>query len=96
MIIVYAFCGDRKQFEKQVRNGSWQPPRVCPACSGRMVKHGGYVRKTVVTWMPRMRCKDCGKAHTVMPHFLAPKKRVSTDEREQIITQWALGQATGA
>ena len=96
MAIVYWFCGERKEFERQVQEGTLDVPRECPSCKGRMVKHDRYPRKTVVTEVLRMRCKDCGVTHAVLPHFLAPYQRVPTHDREAVITGWALGPASGA
>lgn len=96
MASVHFFHGDRKGFEKQVREGTLDVPRECPACKGCLTKHGAYGRKTGVSLVPRMRCKGCGKTHAVLPHFLAPYQRVLTHVREAVVQEWALGPATGA
>lgn len=96
MAIVYLFDGDRKEFEKRVQAGTLDVPRQCPGCKGYLVKHDRYPRKTVVSMVPRMRCKSCGVTHAVLPQFLAPYQRVPTHEREALIQEWALGPASGA
>lgn len=97
MAIVQRFCGSRKRFDEMNERGEWGRPKTCPTCRrGRLVRHGGYRRKTCIRWVGRVRCQECGVTHAVLPHFVAPWQRVFTEARQTIVCEWMIGPACGA
>ncbi len=64
-----------------LKDWPWRTGRVCPACGARELVGHGLRRRSVrvgpgceVVWIlvQRVRCKACGKTHTLLPAFLAP------------------------
>ena len=75
--------------------------RVCPACGARaLVGHGlrrrsvhvgraGVGPKCKVEWIlvQRVRCKACGRTHTLLPAFIAPYQRHLSATRGQAVAE---------
>ena len=61
------------------------PPAVrCPACGGRTGPWSGYVRHLrddvlLVVFVPRVRCRGCGRTDALLPWFVAPYRYDSVD-----------------
>lgn len=64
-----------------LREWPWGTGRMCPACRARALVGHGLRRRSVragpgsgVVWIlvQRVRCRACGKTHTLLPAFLAP------------------------
>lgn len=58
----------------------------CPSCSGpvqgwgTVIRHGYLEDGTVLLFLiRRVKCKSCNKSHRVLPSFLLPYKRFTTD-----------------
>ena len=64
----------------------------CPSChhAGNMVIHGYYHRwaksfqNTFRLRIRRLKCRECGKTHAILPSSLVPYCQVSTDAQIQI------------
>ena len=61
------------------------PPRVtCPRCGGPTGPWSGYRRHLradvlLVVFVPRVRCRDCGRTDALLPWFVAPYRYDSVD-----------------
>jgi transposase-like protein len=61
------------------------PPAVrCPACGGQTGPWSGYRRHLradalLVVFVPRVRCRDCGRTDALLPWFVAPYRYDSVD-----------------
>lgn len=61
------------------------PPRVnCPACGGPTGPWSGYRRHLradalLVVFVPRVRCRDCGRTDALLPWFVAPYRWDTVD-----------------
>ncbi|MGC8634884.1 MAG: DUF6431 domain-containing protein [Candidatus Limnocylindrales bacterium] len=61
------------------------PPAVrCPACGGPTGPWSGYRRHLradvlLVVFVPRVRCRDCGRTDALLPWFVAPYRYDSAD-----------------
>lgn len=61
------------------------PPAVrCPACGGPTGPWSGYQRhlradELHVVFVPRVRCRDCGRTDALLPWFVAPYRYDSVD-----------------
>jgi transposase-like protein len=62
-----------------------EPPAVrCPACGGTTGPWSGYRRhlradELHVVFVPRVRCRDCGRTDALLPWFVAPYRYDSVD-----------------
>ena len=82
MVIVQHFSGSVKQYAEAVPflGRSFTIPDTCPDCqaNGRLIRWGTYERSTrtgVVDYrilIQRVRCKACGRTHSLLPDFLHP------------------------
>lgn len=61
------------------------PPAVrCPACGGPTGRWSGYRRHLradvlLVVFVPRVRCRDCGRTDALLPWFVVPYRYDSVD-----------------
>lgn len=61
------------------------PPRViCPACGGPTGPWSGYRRHLradalLVVFVPRVRCRDCGRTDALLPWFVTPHRWDTVD-----------------
>ena len=60
------------------------PAVRCPACGGPTGPWSGYRRHlradvTLVVFVPRVRCRDCGRTDALLPWFVAPYRYDSVD-----------------
>jgi len=68
-------------------------PLNCPSCdSSDLIKKGWRSRKLItfigsllLLLVQRVRCKDCGKIHHVLPDIIVPYKRYDAETIESII-----------
>jgi|SRR5579875_25351 len=85
------------QAQEWIRRWPELTGRICPSCGKRALVGHGQRRRTVHVglgqgkrgpacgvvrfWVQRVRCKACGKTHTLLPAFLAPYQRHVSRER---------------
>jgi hypothetical protein len=84
VVIVHHFAGSVKQYAKAVPfpGRSFAVPGTCPDCqaSGCLIRWGTYARWArtgVVDYrilVQRVRCKACGRTHSLLPDFLHPHR----------------------
>ena len=84
MVIVQHFSGSVKQYAEDVPfpGRSFAIPDTCPDCrtSGRLIRWGTYARSARTgdtsyhILVQRIRCKDCGRTHSLLPDFLHPHR----------------------
>jgi Domain of unknown function (DUF6431) len=83
--------------------------RICPACGVQaLVGHGrrqrsvhagskagrlGPVCAVVKFWVQRVRCKACGRTHTLLPAFVARYQRHRSEVREEVTVRRGGGQS---
>ena len=68
----------------------------CPYCghSGCLIKHGTYTRRLkvggilIVLRIQRVRCKECGKTHAVVPTCIVPYQWEMLEEQIAILLHW--------
>ena len=74
------------------------PPRViCPACGGPTGPWSGYRRhlradEPLVVFVPRVRCRDCGRTDALLPWFVAPYRYDSVDVIGQALERSVTGE----
>jgi transposase-like protein len=86
--------------------------RTCPDCkatalvghgrrrrslhSGRRAGRVGPVCEVIWFWVQRLRCKACGRTHTLLPGFVARYQRHSSGVRERATALHVAGRSWGA
>lgn len=73
-------------------------PERCPACwvAGMLIRWGRYKRKIWTeeekyeTEVQRVRCKECGKTHGLLPDFLHPYRRYTLGLMQKVIWMYLL------
>lgn len=68
----------------------------CPCCghSGCLIKHGTYTRrlkvggKLIELRIQRVRCKECGATHAVVPTYIVPYQWEMLKEQVEILRHW--------
>ncbi len=61
------------------------PSQACPACKGVLAVQGGYHRqlrhrdRIEQLWIWRGHCKRCDRSHALLPDFVVPNHRDTTD-----------------
>ena len=68
--------------------------RIFCSCghAGCLVRHGYYRRKlktadgTVTLRILRVRCKECGRTHAILPECVVPYSRIPVDIQQKMIT----------
>jgi hypothetical protein len=64
---------------------------VCPSCEGETHCHGWYLRtikgESEGIRILRVRCRQCGKTHAVIPDFLSPYKHYAQTVQEAVLGQ---------
>jgi hypothetical protein len=84
VVIVQHFSGSVKQYAEAAPfpGRSFAVPHTCPDCqaNGRLIRWGTYERSArtgVVDYrisIQRIRCKACGRTHSLLPDFLHPHR----------------------
>ncbi len=73
-------------------------PERCPKCGLKetLIRWGRYVRLVMrgeeknEIEIQRMRCKECGKTHALLPDFLHPYRRYTLEIMQRVIWQYVL------
>jgi transposase-like protein len=103
VVIVYHFAGSVKQY-LQVHDspGCGVPlPQCCPhpecQAEGRLIRWGTYHRWVWLSgdkayWLriQRVRCKECGRTHSLLPDFLHPHRYYVLDLLQQVVTLYLM------
>lgn len=72
---------------------------ACPKCGARsgFVHHGSYTRFLITgegergRSVKRVRCRECGASHAVLPYEIAPRKQYSAPTMRSVYADWASG-----
>lgn len=72
---------------------------VCPVCGkkGCLIFYGTYGRNlfwyslNILLHIQRVRCKECGSTHALMPHIIVPYSRVPLVDQQEILQHFVEG-----
>lgn len=102
MVIVQHFPGPVKDYLATVlaRSLGWPLPKRCshPDCrAGHCLIRWGYYERWLYTAdteyllrVQRLRCKVCGRTHSLLPDFVHPHRRYALDLQQQVILWYVL------
>lgn len=102
MVIVQHFPGSVKQYAEAVPfpGHSFTIPDTCPhpdcRASGRLIRWGTYERSALTgdaeyrIRVQRIRCKVCGRTHSLLPDFLHPYRHYVICLLQQIISLYLI------
>jgi hypothetical protein len=95
MVIVQHFSGSVKAYcEASVRGHIFPVSEHCPDCraSGCLIRWGTYKRRArtgeidYLIRIQRVRCKECGRTHSLLPDFLHPHRHFVTQLLQQVVS----------
>jgi hypothetical protein len=102
VVIVYHFAGSVKQYVQRHRCSGCgaSVPKCCPhpACraEGSLIRWGTYERWACTGQaayrlrIPRVRCKVCGRTHSLLPDFLHPHRQYVLPLLQQVVALYLI------
>ncbi len=102
VVIVLEFAGSVKEYivASQDHGSVFSVPEQCPhpdcRAAGSLIRWGTY-RRTAITGetdyrlpIQRVRCKACGRTHSLLPDFLHPYRRFVITLLQQVVTLYLI------
>lgn len=86
MIMIQHLGRDVKNYLQNLFSGGITLPERCPCChgTGTMIRWGYYQRKYPEIPIARVLCKACNKSSSLLPSFLLPYQRTTTEELQNL------------
>jgi hypothetical protein len=100
VVIVQHFSGSVKQYAEAVPfpGRNFAVPDTCPDCqaSGRLIRWGTYERSARTgdvdyrILVQRVRCKACGRTHSLLPDFLHPHRHYVIHLLQRVVSLYLI------